>query len=163
MGELPEEEHVPAVERRLHNGRGVTSVTDPDAPDGGVVGWPEQAYEAIRALNHLTFGVAIPAPVAYDVLGNLKGVGNMLPQLLGQLAAGMQRSLAQYVVYDNRAEDPAVSVEDAAQHLHDAALAAQQLGASLEAAQRAISAQGHRGPRDGDVITGPWTSDEEQQ
>lgn len=119
-------------------------MTDWTVSDNGEAqaGWPETASESIRAINHLTFGQAVPAPVLYDVLGNLKGVGHMLPQALSQLADGLQRSLGECHVYD-RDGDPAANVERAWEHLAMAAMAARTLGAELEAAQSAIAGQGY--------------------
>lgn len=148
-------EHTPEVELRVHNGRGINASDDPETGEA-VAGWPEVAYESIRALNHLTFGATIPAPVVYDVLGNLKLVGTHLPQLFQQLAAGLERSLIEYDVYDRRTADPPGSVQAAHQYLLDAASAARQLGASLESAQSEISGQGYNGPREADVVQGPW-------
>lgn len=48
----------------------------------------DDAYEAIRAINHATINaVSIPAPVVYDVLGNLKlaaGLAAQIGELLEQ-------------------------------------------------------------------------------
>ncbi|OLT43959.1 hypothetical protein BJF86_13285 [Serinicoccus sp. CNJ-927] len=117
-----------------------------EGPQGGDVeaGWPEVAYESIRAINHLTsYGYAVPAPVLYDVLGNLQGVGYLLPQALTQLGEGLEKSLAEYDVYDT-AGDLHESVDVARGHLLTAADAARTLGAALEAAQSAIAGQGYR-------------------
>ena len=54
----------------------------------------DQAYEAVRSLNHTTLAAKLPAPVVYDVLGNLKGVGHMLPQALQQL---VRRAVGRWV------------------------------------------------------------------
>lgn len=130
------------IDKAVHGGRGMTEWTDP-ASGQREAGWPEVAFESVRAINHLTFGQTVPAPVLYDVLGNLKGVGYMLPQALNQLAEGLQRSLEELEVYD-RDGDPAVNVDLARQHLAAAAEAARVLGAELEAAQSAIAGQGLR-------------------
>ena len=77
---------VPDVENRLYGGRTLVGF----AMDGEyVAGWPEVAYEAIRAINHLTSHGPIPAPTVYRILGELKGVGHLLPQALGQIARGL--------------------------------------------------------------------------
>lgn len=66
----------PAIERRIHGGRGVVSHDD---GSDRVAGWPEVAYESIRALNHLTGGgEPMPAPTLYQVLGELKMIGHGL-------------------------------------------------------------------------------------
>lgn len=132
-----------AIERTLYERRGLTGWSAPDT-DQGDPGWPEQASQAVRAINHLTGnGHPIPAPVLYEVLGNLKCVGHMLPQALTQLADGLARSLNQFVVYDTGG-DPAGNIQQARQHLAAAARAAADLGVALEAAQSVIASQGYR-------------------
>lgn len=130
------------IENAVHGGRGLRAWEDSQTGDVEA-GWPEVAYESIRAINHLTSqGYAVPAPVLYDVLGNLKGVGYLLPQALTQLGEGLEKSLAEYDVYDT-AGQPTESVDVARGHLLSAADAARTLGAALEAAQSAIGGQGH--------------------
>lgn len=106
-----------------------------------VVQHAEQAYEAIRAINHLTRS-AYPAPVVYEVLGELKGLG--LPQACRQLADGLQRSLSEYDVYEDDGSDPTRSVDVAQGYLNDAAALASQVGELLAKAQNAINRQGYR-------------------
>lgn len=130
------------ITQRVHNGRGLTTWEDPETKELEA-GWPEMAYESVRAINHLTFGGTVPAPVLYDVLGNLKGVGHLLPQALGQLSAGLEKSLGELDVYDHSG-NPAQNVHLAQQHLTEAIAAARGLGAALEAAQSAISNQGYK-------------------
>ena len=65
------------VEHLLYGGRALVGFTDEGER---VAGWPEVAYEAIRAINHLTDHGPIPAPTLYRVLGELKGVGHLLPR-----------------------------------------------------------------------------------
>lgn len=103
----------------------------------------DDAYEAVRAINHLSFG-ALSAPTVYTVLGNLKCVGHMLPQALRQLGEGLVASLCEYDVYDAEGIDPAVNVNLACGHLADAASRARDIGLLLEEAQSAISGQGNR-------------------
>ena len=105
----------------------------------------DAAQEAIRAINHLTLGSHTPAPVVYDALGNLKGIGTRLPQALTQLAAGLGRSLDAYDVYEDEGRDPVQSVATATDHRTRAAGLAVELGQELEKAQAAISGQGFRG------------------
>ena len=132
------------AELRIHNGRTLARHTDPD--DGqAVAGWPEMARESIRAINHLTLTGPLPALTVYDVLGELKGVGHLLPQTLTQLARGLQQSLTELDVYDH-AGDPARSVATAGHHLLSAAEHAHQLGLLLKAAQADISQLGYRWP-----------------
>jgi hypothetical protein len=104
----------------------------------------DEAYEAIRAINHRTMWARLPAPVVYSILGSLKGVGYLLPQALNQLASGLGRSLDEYLVYEDDDRDPVQSVATAADHLSRAVQLAAALGAALELAQRAIAHQGYR-------------------
>lgn len=98
---------------------------------------------AIRATNHLTGQGPIPAPTVYRILGDLKGVGHLLPQALEQLCRGLQASLVAFDVYDHRRE-PGESVTDAVALLTRAARKAADLGQLLEDAQAAIAEQGYR-------------------
>ncbi|MBK8463499.1 MAG: hypothetical protein IPL36_10825 [Nigerium sp.] len=121
-----------------------------------VAGWPEVAYESIRAINHLTGHVPIPAPTLHQVLGDLKGVGHLLPQALEQLARGLRASLVEFEVYDHRRE-PGESVAEAIGLLCRAARKAADLGQLLEDAQAAISEQGYRAPDDTNpLLPGEW-------
>jgi len=114
--------------------------------DEHLVRHAEDAYEAIRALNHGTYRT-IPAPLAYDLLGNLNAVGYGLAQLLGQISDGLRRSLAEYEVYDHN-RDPADSVATASALMKEAAFDAARLGDLLNAAQIAINLQGYHLPDD---------------
>lgn len=134
----------PDVTRSLYSGR---TITGHEGADGErIEGWADISYESIRAMNHITgHSYPIPAPVAYRILGNLKGVGAMLPQLLGQLDRGMVASLDTFDVYDHD-RAPAESVAQAHELLTQAAGLAEQLGALLSAAQSAIASQGYNTP-----------------
>lgn len=109
-----------------------------------VVREADDAYEAIRAINHLTITAVYPAPTVYSVLGNLKGFGHLLPQAFTQLAQSLGRSLDKFDVYEDDGRDPVQSVATATDHLTKAAQLAAAMGAELEKAQSAISRQGHR-------------------
>ncbi len=128
------------VEHLRYGGRSLVGFIDEGE---WVAGWPEVAYEAIRAINHLTGHGAIPAPTVYRILGDLKDVGHLLPQALEQLCRGLHASLAAFDVYDH-ARDPAESVADAVALLARASRKAADLGQLLEDAQAAISDQGYR-------------------
>lgn len=104
----------------------------------------DEAYEAIRAINHRTMWARLPAPVVYSILGSLKGVGYLLPQALTQLASGLGRSLDEYLVYEDDDRDPAQSEAGAVDHLARAVRLAVARGAELELAQSAIAHQGYR-------------------
>ena len=140
------------VENLLHGGRCLVGYYDQGEY---VAGWPEVARESIRAINHLTGHGPIPAPTLYRVLGELKGVGHLLPQALAQMTQGLQKSLEVYRVYDAR--DPADSVLEATLLLNQALRKAAEFGELLEAAQAAISEQGYHDEDDGD----PTLFDEE--
>lgn len=100
-------------------------------------------YEAVRAICHQS--QTHPAPTVYRVLGNLKGAtGHMLAQALTQLAAGLERSLNEYDIYEYEDKNPAESVATAAEHMRTAAALAAQLGDHLAEAQSAIAGQGYR-------------------
>jgi hypothetical protein len=104
----------------------------------------EQVYEGLRAINHDTVNASLPAPVVYDILGNLKGIGWLLPQALTQLAAGLGRSLNEYDVREDDGGDPIQNIATATDHLTRAALLAEQLGEELATAQNILSGQGYR-------------------
>ena len=131
---------IPDIENRLHGGRALVGFTDQGEY---VASWPELTYESLRALNHLTGHGPIPAPTVYRVLGELKGIGHLLPQACAQLARGLEESLHVLAVYDHRRE-PGESVTEAADLLDQARRTASELGYLLEAAQAAIAEQGYR-------------------
>lgn len=133
------------VKNLLHDGRCLVGYDDHGEY---VASWPEVARESIRAINHLTDHGPIPAPTVYRVLGELKGVGHLLPQALAQLTQGLQKSMEVYRVYDVR--EPADSVLEATLLLNQALRKAAELGELLEAAQAAISEQGYHDEDDGD-------------
>lgn len=106
------------VAQGVHGGRGMTAWSAPLESDETKIGWPEMAYESIRAINRLTCNQPIPPPVLHHVLGNPKRVGHFLPQVLDQLGHGLLRSLAEFDVYDS-AGDPAANVEQTRASLQD--------------------------------------------
>lgn len=114
--------------------------------DERLVKYADDAYEAIRALNHGTYRT-IPAPLAYSLLGNLRSLGAALSQLADQIDAGLRSSLTTYDVYDND-RDPAASVELAGLDLTRAASQANDMAWRFGHAQQAIAAQGYHLPDD---------------
>ena len=121
------------------------SLADDDEPTPAIVSSADAIYDELRTICHESLpGTSIPAPVAYKVLGNLKGVEYMLPQALSQLAAGLGKSLDTHDVYEWQGGDPVQSVATATDHLTRAAKLAGELGAELAQAQNAIAGQGYR-------------------
>ena len=128
------------VENLLYGSRSLVGFTE----EGDYVSsWPELTHESLRAINHLTSHGPIPAPTLYRVLGELKGIGHLLPQACAQLARGLKESLHSLDVYDHRRE-PGESVIEAVLLLNLALRKATELGELLEAAQAAIAEQGYR-------------------
>lgn len=101
----------------------------------------DDVYESLRAICHLNGDY--PAPLAYEVLGNLKMAGSALSTVCERLSSGLQRSLDNYDVYDDAGKDPVMSVADARKHLERASLLAQELATALGQAQTAINTQGY--------------------
>ncbi|GAA4163842.1 hypothetical protein GCM10022286_24900 [Gryllotalpicola daejeonensis] len=114
----------------------------------GLISLADEAYEAIRAINHLTINASsVPAPVAYRVLGNLKmALGCGAEQALNQLGGRLAESLDDFdLTEDDERRNAAASVAEALDNLHAAAALASSVGSYLAAAQSAIAGQGHRG------------------
>lgn len=114
-------------------------------PDPAVIQATENSYEATRAINHYLLGSRTPAPLVYELLGNLKhSGGHGLEQVLHQLASGLSNSLTAFNVYeDDEATDPAESVTRATNALNEAASLATRIGNLLGIAQNAIAGQGY--------------------
>jgi hypothetical protein len=118
-----------------------------NGPSLRIVQHADDAYEAIRAINHATIALdgGIPAPIVYQVLGNLKTAGGYgLAQALEQLAGGLGRSLAGYDVYEDDGSDPARTIAHAVDELLRAAADARRVGEYVDRAQSAIAGQGYR-------------------
>jgi hypothetical protein len=104
-------------------------------------------YEAFRMLNHATITNNAPAPLVYDLTGNLKAATWGFKQLCEQLGRGVVGSLNEYEVYDNSDRTPMESATLSRAYLLEAAQLLEQVGALLENAQGAINQQGHTGPK----------------
>lgn len=114
----------------------------------GLISIADEAYEAIRAINHITISSSsVPAPVIYRVLGNLKtALGYGAEQALNQLGGRLLESLDDFdVTEDDGRRSPTASVAEALDNLRAAARLASSIGSYLSAAQSAIAGQGHRG------------------
>lgn len=110
----------------------------------------DDAYEAIRSLNHQTIVGAIPAPHVYSILGNLKFAGgHSLAALLDNMARGLRASVEAFDVYEDDGSDPSVRAYQAAHRLELAAAKAREIGDMLERAKLEISGQGYRVAGDG--------------
>ncbi|MCL2794982.1 MAG: hypothetical protein FWD85_06715 [Microbacteriaceae bacterium] len=108
----------------------------------------DELYEDVRELSVAVMNRAVPAPELYGILGNLKFAGGyFLAEALGRLADGIERSVAEFDVYEVENVSPAVNAATAAAMLEGAARYAEKLAQLLEAAQVAINGQGHHGRR----------------
>lgn len=117
-------------------------MSDPTLP---TVQLADEAYEAVRAINHATISrPSMPGPEVYSVLGSLKLLGPGLDQALSQLAGGLGRSLDTHDVYEDDGADPLVRVTEAVDLLTEARQHAAALGRLLERAQSAVARQGYR-------------------
>lgn len=99
-----------------------------------------QAAEAIRSLNLETLPAdgapALTHPADVDsVIAGLMIMAQRLPQLLGQLAAYLEREHAAGRVGDDRRTDPAPTVAAVIGRLGQAAVEAAELAGTLERAQ----------------------------
>lgn len=104
----------------------------------------DDSYESTRAVARaINNATAIPAPLAYEILGNLKGVAHALSEVGNSLGPGLRRSLDAYDVYDNN-RAPADSVAMAQAVLEQAAQHLAQAGELLSEAQSAINLQGYK-------------------
>lgn len=93
---------------------------------------------------------AVPAPVGYDLLGNVKVLLWYVREVTRYLPPGLERSLGEdaIVVYDRdlgtgQDRDPTAQVATAILHLERLNAALQEAAAAAEAAQSAISGQGY--------------------
>jgi hypothetical protein len=114
--------------------------------DATVLEHAAAAAEAIRAINHLTRGEAIPAPVVYEILGHLAEALQYLPQALDQIANGLTDSMLVYKLTDAPGRDPEFSIQAACTHLIDAAGRTEKVADLIEDARTAIRDQGYRAP-----------------
>lgn len=102
-----------------------------------------------RAANGTNCGT-VPAPVGYDLLGNVKVLLWYVREATGYLPRGLERSLGdeRIVVYDRdlatgEDRDPVAQVASANLHLERLNAALREAAAAAEAAQSAIAGQGY--------------------
>lgn len=109
------------------------------------------AYEAIRAINHLTITrPALPAPDVYLPLADLARLGHALGQALDQLRACLARSTSTHRLYQDDGSDPVAANTRAQELMRSASQLAESFGAYSAAAQQVINRQGHHGLIDAD-------------
>lgn len=119
----------------------------------------DAAYDSIRAVAH-TVPRVLRAPIAYEILGNLKLIGQVAPDAFTRIAAGLDRALTEFEMYEDDGGDPDERVGIAVQHLMRAAAYATRVRDELEAAQSAIAHQGYRNTgSDGARRTAPDTQE----
>jgi hypothetical protein len=100
-----------------------------------------QAVEAIRALNHLTYGggeLGSPDEVR-DIIASLGLVGQGLPQLCEQLARFLVAAQEDGQVRHGSGADPDLSVTEVMEALTAAGQAADMMTAALEEAHTAAT------------------------
>lgn len=107
------------------------------------------AKDLTRVANGVRYGT-IPAPVGYDLLGNVKVLPWYVREATGYLPRGLERSLQEPapVVYDRdfaagQDRDPAAQLAIAAEHLERLNAALREAAAVAEAAQSALAGQGY--------------------
>lgn len=105
----------------------------------------EDAYEAIRYLNHVTQGAKINAPTIYTMLDDLASTCSGMQQLLDQLGAALKRSVEEDDVYDLKG-DPRETLIKASVQFSAAGNAAANAAKSIREAHVAINSQGLNTP-----------------
>lgn len=116
-------------------------------PDASTLSAPaNDAYAALKKLALVTRGAQIPAPVGYDLIGDLKLAVFLLPEITENVSRALANSLNKFEVYDAEGVDPVQSIASAADHLLRAASFALQMAEELDRAQSAIRDQGYKVP-----------------
>lgn len=106
------------------------------------------AHTLARTANRSAARV-IPAPVAYDLLGNIKMLLHYLQEVTENLPDGLTNSLNddRIAVYDRDANgtdrDPLTQINQAGRHLHALTKSVALAATQAEAAQRALNGQGY--------------------
>jgi hypothetical protein len=112
-----------------------------------LAGLAEDAYEAIRALNHKTQGSKLNAPTIYTMLDDLASTCHGMQQLLDQLGQALARSVAEDDVYDLKG-DPRDTLSAARAQFAEAGKAVERAGRLIRDAHVTINSQGIKDPRD---------------
>lgn len=114
-----------------------------DAQKEPIVQASDEVHEAMRLVCRSSPGQTIPAPTAYEVLGNLQASGYLQVQALRQLTQGLQRSLSdpRLDVRQDDGSDPALTVSRAGHLPEQSASLASDLADLLAAAQEELSTQ----------------------
>ena len=109
----------------------------------------ESAEDLAREANGIR-GAVLPAPVAYDLLGNLKVALGYLTEVARFMPTGVMASLSdpRLAVYDRNcltgeARDPAVQAALAAEHMHEILTYLSAAAEAAEDAQVALNSQGY--------------------
>lgn len=128
------------LDRLVAEGQAIRDCAD-EAADG--------AEGLARAANGTSCG-SVPAPVGYDLLGNVKVLLWYVREATGYLPRGLERSLGdeRIVVYDRdfatgEDRDPVAQVAIANLHLARLNAALREAAAAAEAAQLALAGQGY--------------------
>lgn len=105
------------------------------------------AYDHAKQLARAANTGMIPAPTAYDILGNIKALLWALGEVTEHLPRGLALSLEdpRIVVYDRGIEerDPATQIQIASEHLARVTTALSVAAEEAELAQQAINSQGY--------------------
>lgn len=105
------------------------------------------AYDHAKQLARAANTGMIPAPTAYDILGNIKALLWALGEVTEHLPNGLAQSLEdpRIVVYDRGVEerDPATQIQIASDHLTKLTTALSVAAEEADLAQQAISRQGY--------------------
>jgi hypothetical protein len=104
----------------------------------------------VGALLDASIDLCAPIPRS-DTPGRIALPPDGIAGVLGQLARGLQRSLATYQVYEDDGRDPADSVAHSVNALTEAIGLLQRVGPLLDDAQAAIARQGYRTAVPGEV------------
>lgn len=107
------------------------------------------ACDAAQDLARSANAHVITAPVAYDVLGNIKMLLHHLQEVTDHMPVGLVNSLNDELIHvydrdiDGHDRDPLEQIETAGPHFHDLTMHLQEAYKHADAAQQAIAGQGY--------------------